>query len=734
MNQLDEQLAKRIRILSEQVAAHVYDIVSGVMAHNIGVLDSFIEHNGIEIDYLIDFADGEDYVLLRIFNGMNGVEFYLSIKPAGRLYDPEAGWQFPEEIDDTYTVAYLDAPLRVRPDDHERRMRAENSLATIADHMPWDNLGETRRAQTLELARNGFSMGLPYRTVLDVTEKFDDDSNVPPLGETDCETILQHALAEACTLSRAKLPPKPERTEPFTKPVINYLPKNLTRVIDQIEDAILADTANGGVFARGGSYVTVRQAKAATAAEVQSGEAGVAVVTFDKGGLRERAAASVDFRTATTGKNPEWVQCPPSDIVLDTMLSRNGGNAPPLVDVITAPIVMPTGAVISRPGYDCSTGLFASFEDGKFPPLQSYTTERDAPRAQLDAEAALKWLYLNVFGEFPGRTETDRTAMVAAVMTGLLRPVCGITPGFLMSSGVQSTGKTTLMNVIGAIAHGVPPGLLSWPGGEEEMQKMILSSLHAGRNMIAFDNLKQGAVIGSNELAKLLSTPKVEGRLLGATKLLKLPANALVLLSGNNIVLEGDLPSRIIEIYLDAGMERPDQREFKRPDILEWALANRPEIVAKVLTIAKAYLDAGAPAVNIRPSRFSTFDQMVRRPLVWAGGADIGEKFSSAISEDPGLALLRDVLQQWRPALGTDPLPAGEVAAKLDAADFRPEMEAFNRSLRALIGNPRGAAPTAQGIGHTLKKFVSRPLDGLRLVGAFDKHLKSTLWSVEPTK
>lgn len=599
---------------------------------------------------------------------------------------------------------------------------------------------------------------LDIRSALSAADYFNDINLIPSLGrEAVTETVFR-AYQEVANGMPRELP---QATSPtidllkFERPSIRFAPDKLIETADQAEAAMLADPNAEPVFAHGGAYATVRVGKPATAREASGGDGTAVIFHYDMPALRERLMASADF-WIWKGKADERAKAP--DDLTATVLSRRGGAAPALTGLLRTPTVTPSGRVIDQPGHDIETGLYADFRPGQFPALKSYLIKDACPnatatadekaramqryqseweRAQKDARVAYEWLRKEVFGEFDFRERIDESAAIAALVTGLVRPTCGPAPAFLMNSGAQSNGKTTLAESIGRVVEGCLPGLNGWAGDDQELEKTILAARMAGGSVLVFDNLPRGTVVRSDKLARLLTTDAIQGRILGKSRLARVSADVLVLMTGNNIGLEGDMATRVVEIYLDSPLERPDCRTFKR-DIKEWVRANRGEVVEKGLTVAKTYLDAGAPNVGRGASRFGIWDITVRRAIVWAGGEDIGAKFDRAHEADPLLGQLRDVLQHWRPALGDAPLTAGEIIDRVNGDAFEPaqgesrsgSIAAFGSALRCLVEDRRNVRLDKRTLGMRLKQYVNRTLDGVRLTTRWDAHKKQNVWSI----
>ena len=94
------------------------------------------------------------------------------------------------------------------------------------------------------------------------------------------------------------------------------------------------------------------------------------------------------------------------------------------------------------------------------------------------------------------------------------------------------------------------------------------------------------------------------------------------------------MATRVLPVLLDSGIERPDQRKFKRKNIDKWCEQNRAKVIRPILCILKAYyLHAESNAIS--PSRFPDWDDQVRKPLQWLGEPDVTAKFDENLSEDP---------------------------------------------------------------------------------------------------
>ena len=60
----------------------------------------------------------------------------------------------------------------------------------------------------------------------------------------------------------------------------------------------------------------------------------------------------------------------------------------------------------------------------------------------------------------------------------------------------------------------------------------------------------------------MMSQRWVRVRILGLSKQVDAPTSVLITATGNNLTLSGDMTRRAIRAELDAGVERPELREF----------------------------------------------------------------------------------------------------------------------------------------------------------------------------
>lgn len=388
----------------------------------------------------------------------------------------------------------------------------------------------------------------------------------------------------------------------------------------------------------------------------------------------------------------------------------------PLQAVITAPVILADGRVLSRAGYDEGSQLYLDMLD----------TPPEVPRFITDGmlEQAYQTL-MEPFTDFAVATPLDRSVMLAAILTAIQRPALDTAPAFGLDAPVQGTGKTYLALCLAALATGrkcaVMPPLDHRQ--DEEARKRITSALAAGDLTFIWDNILGD--FDSASLAAMLTSSTFSDRTLGKTEKPEYPCRMMVMLTGNNLRLANDMPRRVLKCRLDAQVANPATRKFKQQP-LQTILENRQKLVQAGLTIIRAYLQskeckAGGAVPGESTASFEQWDKMVRQPVAWLAKyqgffdlADPAEVIKQAVAYDPELELLSHALEAIRAEFGDRWFTSKEMAGALD----------HNYDLRELVQDlAPGSNLTARSIGRVLSYRVDRIVSGLQLQSRMAKNL-----------
>lgn len=309
---------------------------------------------------------------------------------------------------------------------------------------------------------------------------------------------------------------------------------------------------------------------------------------------------------------------PPLEVVRD-ILALETRRFPLLQGITQAPILRSDGSVFAEAGYDEKTSLYY-YPEGSLtlPSIPENPCESDIKHC--------RDLLLEVFCDFPFVGQADRANALAALITPVLRELIpGPVPMGVFTKPQQGVGASLMVDVISHVATGKPAKMTSAPTGREreaEYKKLITSILLEGAEIAVLDNFD--GIFDSTSFGALLTCSSWTDRVLGRTEIITLPHRTVWFLTGNNVRLAGDMPRRCYVIKIDAKTARPwlrDSETFKHPRLLEWILQMRGEILASILTLARAWILAGRPKpkFSCNLAQFERWVDVVGGILAFAG-------------------------------------------------------------------------------------------------------------------
>ncbi|UZR30268.1 toprim domain-containing protein [Methylococcus mesophilus] len=411
------------------------------------------------------------------------------------------------------------------------------------------------------------------------------------------------------------------------------------------------------------------------------------------------------------------IDCP--EKVARAYLAASGEwRVPVLRGVSEHPTLRQDGSLVARRGFDDASGLFVDY-DG--PPVH-------LPRAPTleDAKAALDVL-AQPFEEFPFASPEDRSVALSALLTGLARKALPTAPLHAFDAPAAGSGKSLLADVIGLILTGRPAPAASYGRDPEEIQKRLSSLLMAAPSLISLDNIER-PLDDSETLCSLLSQQVYTFRILGASRVVTVPTNTLIIATGNNLSIRGDLTRRTLLCRIDAGVERPEFREFKR-DLKRWVPEHRHELIMSGLTVLRAYHDESRPAHGGKAlGSFEEWDSWVRGALVWCGWADPVRTQAAAEQSDGGRAELERVVTLWRAVLGDKALSAAEVIERCGMSSCVDLRDAL-LEVAADVRHPDTIS--ARRLGRWLERQRGRVVCGYRVERRDDSCRKIAVWGMQ---
>jgi hypothetical protein len=493
-----------------------------------------------------------------------------------------------------------------------------------------------------------------------------------------------------------------EAKAPAGRPVISIVAGELPRVVDEAERALLA--AGTPIFSRGDSLVRP------VTEEAPASRGRMTMVArfraFCPDGLVDAFSQVATFQRFD-GCGKAFVTDPPKQVA-GILLARQGlWHVPRVAGVITTPTLRPDGSVLSEPGYDPATRLYLAADPNlRLPPIAEQPSREDA-------EAALV-LLLDLLAEFPFVGPVDRAVALSGLITAVVRGGLPVAPLHGFNASTPGTGKSHLVDVAATIATGRLCAVIAAGKTGEETEKRLGALLRDGVPIVSIDNVTGG--LGGDMLCQVTERPFVRVRILGVSEAPEFECKASVFATGNGLTLLGDMTRRAVLCSLDAGVERPELREFKFDPIAR-VLENRGAYVAAALTIARAYRAAGLPEVCPPIGSYGDWSQAVRAPLVWLGQVDPVASMERAREEDPELTAIRELFAHWRDASlipGAEYTAQGLIRVACEMSNGAFVRPAFRDLLLDKAAGKAGEV-SSQRLGTWLATIGGRLVDGFRL-------------------
>jgi len=294
---------------------------------------------------------------------------------------------------------------------------------------------------------------------------------------------------------------------------------------------------------------------------------------------------------------------PPDDIVKN-ITARPSWPFAPLEAIIEFPVFRPDGTLILQPGYDTATRLYyAPNPKLVIPPVAAYPTDEDI----VDAISLID----EAVGEFPYQDTASHANAYGLLLTPIIRQsISGHVPLALLDATRPGTGKTLLAETVAMIATGRKAAMMAAPYNDDnEWRKRIASTLSDGATIIVIDNVH--GKLQSSALDLALTSHTMQERILGQSKNGVYAQRATWMATGNNIQLGGDMPRRSYWIRMDAQTDKPWMRGGFTHNLEEWIPDHRGELIAALLTLARAWYAAGRPEPEKPLPRMGSFQAWV---------------------------------------------------------------------------------------------------------------------------
>jgi hypothetical protein len=308
-------------------------------------------------------------------------------------------------------------------------------------------------------------------------------------------------------------------------------------------------------------------------------------------------------------------------------------------------------------------------------------------------------------------TAADRSVALSALLTILDRRSMPTAPLHAFSSPMAGTGKSLLVDICAILATGRRMPVIAQGRNEEETEKRLGAALLAGDTAISLDNCD--SVLESAFLCQVLTQPKLNIRILGHSKKVETPVNAMVFATGNNLVIGGDATRRSLLCAMDAGCERPEARTFT-DNVIDIARRRRAALVMAALTVLRAWHVAVDAGEHMHMPAFGSFEDWsfrIREPLIWLGKVDPCETLIEIRNNDPHRDALVAVIMQWN-----EYLDLGVKYTVKEIIERAVNVPTFHTALMNVAAARAGGIVSNVALGRWLKRIQGKIVNGLALL------------------
>ncbi len=512
-------------------------------------------------------------------------------------------------------------------------------------------------------------------------------------------------------MGRDRAKPRKGRSAGDDRHVVRVHVGRIGETVDQAEQGLLASGAP--YYTRGD--VLVRMARVDPDAVQDRGikrPAGlpVFVAATAPGLLEDFERACVFHKMEDATRLGPVIACPKG--VPAVYLDRRGRWAAPWVRGLShVPVLQDDGSLLCE-GYAADHGMLVCAGDG-WPAIPAAPT-------LLDAQAALERVRAVIAG-FPFVSPADEAVTIAALLSAVARPVLRTCPAFGWSATTAGSGKSMLADLCSVLATGRKASAIAWPVDEQEGEKRLGSVLLSGDAVVCLDNIERG--LRGDLLCSMLTQESVSIRVLGSSVMPRIETAAMLLATGNNLEIVGDLTRRFLVSKLDPHMERPELREFDF-NPLDRALAERKELVAGLLTILRARRMCGPRHIALPLGSFEGWSYLVRDALLMMGLPDPCDVMEAAHDEDPERVKATDLLRAWRKEYALKPAAVADVIRLATSS----HAEHLRDALDSVAGGPGGLSPVR--LGKYLRRIKGRVFAQMVMRGDMDPATNAMVWRI----
>lgn len=238
-------------------------------------------------------------------------------------------------------------------------------------------------------------------------------------------------------------------------------------------------------------------------------------------------------------------------------LKYGRSNLPVVASVVTMPLVLSDGSLLSQNGLDRARRLLLRIDPALLrflPDPQDYSEDAIAKAFKFLTD---EWL-IDVAAGVEGKA-----VLVAYALSIIERALCPERPLFLVTSGKRGGGKSTAITMATIVALGKKATAAAWSWDEEERRKSVFACLLDGFPAVVWDNIPDGMEIASRVFEQIATEEFHSDRILGVSRQVEAPAYTVMVLTGNNVLPKGALASRTLLMRLNVDRPDPENRALR---------------------------------------------------------------------------------------------------------------------------------------------------------------------------
>jgi len=255
---------------------------------------------------------------------------------------------------------------------------------------------------------------------------------------------------------------------------------------------------------------------------------------------------------------------------------------------------------------------------------------------------------------------------------------------------------------------------VSYPKNAEEATKSMLSLLMKNPAVIEFDDMDSDWT-PHGTINRMLSAGHITDRILGVSKTATVSTRSLFLASGNNVGPVRDLLRRVVTINLDPKTAIPATKQYDH-DPVAMVKANREEYVSAVLTLIKAWQQAGSPRTEVEP--IATYNGLwsdyCRHAVIWLGYPDPATTLIEQLKHDPDAEPLLNLMKAWYTCFQSQLTTVRKAVTSIQSHDASDAKKELLEALKELPVVERGMLNNGK-LGWFMKRNMGRIIEGHRI-------------------